>query len=254
MVPISGTEMIPAFYIDRYEYPNKNGVLPIASLSLGDAQELCAEQDKRLCTSAEWRHACLGPKRNRYGYGAEPVSGTCHQSPTQIATHTSMMSNEQFVPSGSFPDCETSTGVVDMIGNLEEWVIDDWKGLGGMLEGGASYTHEIYADCTGRYSRMPDYRLSPTQKIVSAGARCCWSETPVTQNLISLDRRERLQSVQTTEDYDPTNEVQLPHGGWMDRFEYPNREGILPTAGVTWNEAAEYCSQAGKRLCGVYEW
>ena len=254
MVSISGTRTIPTFYIDRFEYPNQEGVLPLASLSLSDAQSLCAEQGKRLCTSAEWRHACLGPTTLRYGYGPEPVSGSCHQSPAQISTHTSMMSIEQFVPSGSFPDCKTSTGVVDMIGNLEEWVIDDWKGLGGMLEGGASYTHEIYADCTGRYSRMPDYRLSPTQKIVSAGTRCCWSETPITQDLISLDRRERLQSVQTTETYDPTNEIQLPHGGWMDRFEYPNREGVLPAAGVTWTEAKAYCSQAGKRLCGVYEW
>ena len=24
------------------------------------------------------------------------------------------------------------------------------------------------------------------------------------------------------------NEVQLPHGGWMDRYEYPNRKGVLP--------------------------
>ena len=40
----------------------------------------------------------------------------------------------------------------------------------------------------------------------------------------------------------------------MDRFEYPNREGVLPAAGVTWTEAEAYCSQAGKRLCGVYEW
>ena len=169
MVPITGTETIPAFYIDRFEYPNKEGELPIASLSLEDAKGLCEEQGKRLCTSAEWRHACLGPSKLRYGYGAEPITGTCHQSPAQMATHTSMMSDEQFVPSGSFPSCKTSTGVGDMIGDLEEWVLDDWKGLGGMLEGGASYTHEIYADCTGRYSRMPDYRLSPTQKIVWQG-------------------------------------------------------------------------------------
>ena len=254
MVSITGTTDIPAYYIDRYEYPNQNGVLPVASLSLSEAQALCTEQEKRLCTSAEWRHACLGDENLRYGYGTTPVFGTCHQSPAQNSTHTSMVSKEQFVPSGSFPDCKTSAGVVDMIGNLEEWVLDDWKGQGGILEGGASYTHEIYADCTGRYSRMPDYRLSPTQKIVSAGARCCWSETSLTEDLVSLDRQQRLKSVQTTQQYDATNEVQLPHGGWMDRYEYPNRKGVFPIAGVTWTEATEYCVQAGKRLCGVYEW
>ena len=254
MVSITGTTDIPAYYIDRYEYPNEEGVLPTTGLSLSAAIDLCTGQGKRLCTSAEWRHACLGSETLRYGYGAEPVFGTCNQSPAQTSTHTSMMSKEQFVPSGSFPDCKTSVGVVDMIGNLEEWVLDDWKGQGGILEGGASYTHEIYADCSGRYSRMPDYRLSPTQKIVSAGTRCCWSQTPLTEDLISLDRQQRLKSVQTTQQYDATNEVQLPHGGWMDRYEYPNRKGVLPAAGVTWAEATEHCAQAGKRLCGVYEW
>ena len=53
MVSISGTRTIPTFYIDRFEYPNQEGVLPLASLSLSDAQSLCAEQGKRLCTSAE---------------------------------------------------------------------------------------------------------------------------------------------------------------------------------------------------------
>ena len=254
MVSIDGTSDIPAYYIDRFEYPNIEGVTPLSGLSLVEAQDLCADQGKRLCTSAEWRYACVGLENFRYGYGAEPVFGTCHQSPAQTATHTSMMSKDLFVPSGSFPDCKTSAGVIDMIGNLEEWVLDDWKGQGGILEGGASYTHEIYADCTGRYSRMPDYRLSPTQKIVSAGARCCWSSTPLTDELISLDRQQRLKSVHTVETYDATNEVQLPHGGWMDRYEYPNREGVVPVAGVTWFEASGYCAKAGKRLCGVYEW
>ncbi len=254
MVSIDGTSDIPAYYIDRFEYPNRTGATPLSGLSLVEAQDLCADEEKRLCTSAEWRHACLGLENLRYGYGAEHVFGTCNQSPAQTSTHTSMMSKEQFVPSGSFPDCKTSAGVIDMIGNLEEWVLDDWKGLGGMLEGGASYTHEIYADCTGRYSRMPDYRLSPTHKIVSAGTRCCWSKTPLTEELVSLDRQQRLKSAQSTQQYDATNEVQLPHGGWMDRYEYPNRKGTSPMAAVTWTEATEYCSQAGKRLCGVYEW
>ena len=254
MISMQGTSEIPSFFIDKYEYPNVEGVVPTSRLSLSEAQTLCAEQGKRLCTSAEWRHACFGSNEWRYAYGSEPVNGTCHQSPAQNTSHTSMMSSTQFVPAGSFPDCKTSEGVVDMIGNLEEWVLDDWKGLGGALEGGASYTHEVYADCTGRYSRMPDYRLSPEQKIVSAGARCCWSETPLSQELISLDRKNRLEQAQSVGSYNPDDEVQLPHGGWMDRYEYPNRKGEYPLTGVTWAEASQLCVQAGKRLCGVYEW
>ena len=257
MVSMDGAEGVPDFYIDRYEYPNMKGVLPTSGLSLSDAENLCVSQNKRLCTAAEWRQACLGHNKLQYAYGTEPTSGICHQSPVQNSTHTSMMSDGISVPSGTFPDCRSTEGVVDMIGNLEEWVLDDWKGMGGMLEGGASYTHEAYADCTGRYSRMPDYRLTTDQKIVSAGARCCWSEVPLTDSLIALDRTRRLaQKGQESETltYDATNEVQLPHGGWMDRFEYPNRQGAMAKTGVTWKEAQSLCRTAGKRLCGVYEW
>ncbi len=255
MIAVQGANQVPAFFIDRFEYPNQEGVMPKGGLSLADAQSLCVSVGKRLCTAAEWRQACLGSQNHRYAYGDEPISGTCHQSPNQANTHTSMISNAQFVPSGTFSDCKTSDGVVDMIGNLEEWVLDDWKGMGGMLEGGASYTHESYADCTGRYSRMPDYRLTTDQQIVSAGARCCWSETPLTKELIALDSQRRLKpQVRETVEYEASNEVALPTGGWIDRFEYPNREGSMPLTGLTWFEATERCETVGKRLCSVYEW
>jgi formylglycine-generating enzyme required for sulfatase activity len=40
----------------------------------------------------------------------------------------------------------------------------------------------------------------------------------------------------------------------IDRYEYPNREGARPTAGVSWIEAAAICRGKGKRLCTEYEW
>ena len=71
MVSIDGTQDIPAYYIDRYEYPNEEGMLPVAGISLEEAEELCAKQEKRLCTSAEWRQACLGVMR--CGMGMVPL-------------------------------------------------------------------------------------------------------------------------------------------------------------------------------------
>ena len=254
MVAIEGTSEIPSYYIDQFEYPNVLGAIPISGLSLDDAQRACASVEKRVCTAVEWRRACMGQASLKYSYGQEVVTGTCHQSPAQNATHTSMMSDVAFVPSGTFPNCTSSYGIVDMIGNVEEWVLDDWKGMDGMLEGGASDTHESYADCTGRYSRMPDYRLTTDQKIVSAGTRCCWSETPLTNALVKLDRQNRLESSMQDAPYDSDNEVQLPHGGWMDRYEYPNQQGAMAKTGVTWSEAQGLCQQVDKRLCGAYEW
>jgi formylglycine-generating enzyme required for sulfatase activity len=40
----------------------------------------------------------------------------------------------------------------------------------------------------------------------------------------------------------------------IDRYEFPNRKGAVPFAGVTWLEAAAKCKAAGKRLCSGSEW
>jgi formylglycine-generating enzyme required for sulfatase activity len=40
----------------------------------------------------------------------------------------------------------------------------------------------------------------------------------------------------------------------IDRDEYPNQEGMLPAAMVTFDEAAAACTEEGKRLCTEMEW
>lgn len=40
----------------------------------------------------------------------------------------------------------------------------------------------------------------------------------------------------------------------MDVYEWPNREGEPPRAFVTWQQAADSCKAAGKRLCTAEEW
>lgn len=40
----------------------------------------------------------------------------------------------------------------------------------------------------------------------------------------------------------------------MDVQEWPNREGEFPRAFVAWQEAADSCKAAGKRLCSAEEW
>ncbi len=252
------------FYMDRYEFPNQEGEKPLTYLDLEQAASLCAQEGKRLCTAGEWRRACLGPDgTNRYGYGPVYQEDRCHSARRLPSGHTSMMDPDELVaPSGSFPQCSTPEGIWDLVGNLEEWVLDDWKGMGGILEGGAWYTHTSYADCTGRYSRQPDYRIDPRRRVFSAGFRCCWSaEAPSAEDLppeyIAADTRERLQAAQeavTPTDYDPQAELQLADGLWMDTFEYPNKPGINPLIAVSWTQARDLCQEAGKRLCQVREW
>ena len=259
MVAIPDTPGGPgSFWVDAYEHPGIPGEKPTTYKNLPEAEALCAEQGKRLCTAAEWRRACQGPQGLRYGYAERFEKGRCHSEALLPSGHTSMMDPEELVvPAGTYAACATEEGVHDMPGSVEEWVLDDWKGMPGMLEGGAWYTLAEYADCSGTYSRQPDYRLSTDKRVFSAGFRCCWTPAPPTQADIQADAVHRIAAAQlqsSVEAYDPDNEVEVAPGLFMDVFEHPNRAGEVPTVGLTWSNARDACAEAGKRLCTAKEW
>ncbi len=247
-----------SFAIDRYEFPNQVGAKPLTYVDMNEAEQACASAGKRLCTAQEWRRACAGPDgANRFGYGPDYRAGACFTGRPLPSGHTSMMDPEELVAaSGDHPGCVTPEGVHDLVGNLEEWVADDWRGVRGMLEGGAWYTYPRYADCSGRYSRQPDYRLDPDKRVYSAGFRCCSSPTPPGPDQLGADAARQL--AQATGDpqrsYDPEPEVPNGPGLWIDTLEYPNRAGELPLTGVDAATAAQLCEDGGKRLCDAHEW
>ena len=243
------------FHIDPYEFPSQPGVKPKVYTNATTAREACAAAGKRLCTAAEWRRACAGPDgASRFGYGAQYEAGRCHVARALGSGHTSIMDPEaEVAASGAHPRCATPEGVFDLVGNAEEWVEDRWRGQTAMLEGGAWYTWTGYADCTGRYSREPDYRLQEGKRVYSAGFRCCWSADPLTEADLTADRDARLPPPADAV-YDPAPEVPLGDGAFMDTWEYPNRPGELPVTGLTGLDAAARCAAAGKRLCGSAEW
>ena len=117
------------YEIDLYEYPNRKGEPPLLTESWFEAARLCADQGKRLCSSAEWEHACMGPEGllfsstdmreslpDAFGrrYCNTPGSATAGDSPEFGDT----------APSGHFPNCSSSAGVYDLIGNAFEWTMD----------------------------------------------------------------------------------------------------------------------------------
>ena len=243
------------FWIDEFEFPNRPHQKARAYTSVAEAKKGCNEVGKRLCTAAEWRRACLGPYNKRFSYGHEYEQKRCHTSTTLPSGHSSMMRPEEMlIDSGQKQHCQSEEGVFDMIGNLEEWVLDDWQGATASLEGGAWYTYSEYADCTGRYSRQPDYRTPLGRKVYSAGFRCCWTPKEPDQGEISRDSNNRLQGQTSTEQYNSDNEVQLADNTFIDRFEYPNRQNSQPLTVVSWMEAEQMCQRAGKRLCETFEW
>ncbi len=248
--------VVGRYAIDRYEHPNTVGQLPTAYVGLEQAQQACAADGKRVCTAAEWRRACQGPAPGlRYGYGPSYEHGRCNSNAAEPTGITSRNDPTPFLAAaGANPDCVSPEGVQDMLGNVEEWVLDDWAGMAGVVEGGAWYTMEHYADCSGRYSREPDFRLDPAQPVFSAGFRCCRSDAEPDPGLDARQRLAPAQDQAATPPYDPASELPLGGEVHIDRYEYPNRPGVDARVGVSWQEAGELCDEAGKRLCTVREW
>jgi formylglycine-generating enzyme len=124
------------FCIDRFEYPNLEGVRPVVMVSWQEARTACEAEGKRLCTGSEWTLACEGSERVPYPYGYTrdntacnidkphpQVDGNALLEPRAVATEVARL--DQRVPSGQMARCRSSYGVQDMTGNVDEWVTNE---------------------------------------------------------------------------------------------------------------------------------
>jgi formylglycine-generating enzyme len=122
------------FCIDRFEYPNRRGAYPWIMVNWTDAGEVCAREQKRLCTEAEWTFACEGEEAMPYPHGYERDADACvidrpwrpFDASALAARDTERARMEidrlwQGEPSGARPRCRSPFGVYDMTGNVDEW-------------------------------------------------------------------------------------------------------------------------------------
>lgn len=121
------------YCIDKYEYPNKKGERPLVMMNFPQAQKLCADQGKRICTETEWTMACEGPSYKPYPYGYVRDPTKCrgdrpYRFPNVKKTVSKNKKEAQEeierlwdgVVSGSQPECVSDYGVYDMPGNADE--------------------------------------------------------------------------------------------------------------------------------------
>jgi formylglycine-generating enzyme required for sulfatase activity len=172
----------------KYRAVSLPGVYPQGYISGVQARAACEASGKRLCKPDEWKKACMGPQQTIYPYGNENQPKRCNdsgRSSMQFYNHISddpkqawrwgyngnMMDPRlnqlegTLARTGEFADCTNEYGVMDMVGNLHEWVDDP----DGTFQGG--YYLDTHLNADGCYYRTTAHAMSHSD--YSTGFRCC---------------------------------------------------------------------------------
>ncbi len=161
------------------------GVLPWYSLdanpttALDTAQAACEAAGKRLCELDEWVVSCTGPDELAYGYGDVYIADICNGIDTFCYCDAAACSEIESCPfphcrstcgayfhaepTGAFPDCVNSYGVMDINGNV-------WE-LANSTDGLAHYRGGAYncSDSEALHRCDHDGTWGPSAR----GFRCC---------------------------------------------------------------------------------
>jgi formylglycine-generating enzyme len=124
------------FCMDRYEFPNEAGHRPTVSVTWDQARDVCANEGKRLCGAEEWTLACEGPERKPYPFGFARDATACNFDKPYILPDNMAYNDpqtrraeidrvNQSEPSGSRPGCVSDYGILDLTGNVDEWVVNE---------------------------------------------------------------------------------------------------------------------------------
>jgi sulfatase modifying factor 1 len=170
------------FCIDRYEWPNKVGAIPAVMASWNEAKASCEGAGKRLCSDTEWTLSCEGPERLPYPYGSGYArdAAACNIDKPYIWPHPEKVYDpdtqaselarlDQREPSGARSSCASPYGVHDLVGNVDEWVVNasqSGKPHVSALKGG--YWGPVRTRC-----RAITTGHGETFKYYQIGFRCC---------------------------------------------------------------------------------
>jgi hypothetical protein len=158
---IPGEQLIlSGFYVDVYPYPNEEGAIPLTNVTRDEAEKLCGDRGKRLCSELEWERACKGPDNSAYEYGNRYRPEPCGTGGSPLLR-----------PTGLRVGCRSDFGVRDLHGGAWEWTKSTFnrggvKGLAA-VRGGNDLAGELVSRCAHAVGRAADQRYG------NIGFRCC---------------------------------------------------------------------------------
>ncbi len=128
LLAIAGTEHSGVAYRDgRYVAVDDLARLPMVRVTWEGARWFCQRAGKRLPTEVEWERAARGVDRRRFPWGDDTELGCDDIAIERGKDMECAAKGDRPSPVGSSPRDATPEGVLDLGGNVAEWVADAFR-------------------------------------------------------------------------------------------------------------------------------